>query len=158
MAASTVIPVAKIACSIRRVTDFPILSRGTSFGGRAPLPFTTPLIRLSSRAKNARTPGLFPLLATGKGDNGGRFVVDNGDYQEPFLLTLFKDIIWSVGFLFSFLAAQPGQLKYIEWPSFLSTLKTATLTLVLVAALIVALSSVDSALCYVLTMVLRKSV
>ncbi|XWS67704.1 hypothetical protein CRYUN_Cryun04dG0028800 [Craigia yunnanensis] len=46
--------------------------------------------------------------------------------------------------LFAFLVEQPSQLKYIEWPSFQSTLKTAILTLVLVAGLIVALSSVDS--------------
>ncbi|KAF9623459.1 hypothetical protein IFM89_003043 [Coptis chinensis] len=56
-----------------------------------------------------------------------------------------------------FLVEQPGQLKYIEWPSFQSTLKTATLTLVLVAMLIVALSSVDSALSFLLALLLRKS-
>ncbi|KAI9177873.1 hypothetical protein LWI28_020167 [Acer negundo] len=43
----------------------------------------------------------------------------------------------------TFLVEQPSQLKYLEWPSFQSTLKTATLTLVLVALLIVALSSLS---------------
>ncbi|WOL20149.1 hypothetical protein Cni_G28951 [Canna indica] len=56
-----------------------------------------------------------------------------------------------------FLAEQPSQLKYIEWPTFQSTLKTATLTLVLVALLIVALSSIDSCLYYVLALLLRKT-
>lgn len=41
---------------------------------------------------------------------------------------------------------QPSQLKSLEWPSFHSTLKTATLTLVLVALLIVALSTADPVL------------
>ncbi|XP_010531525.1 PREDICTED: uncharacterized protein LOC104807801 isoform X2 [Tarenaya hassleriana] len=76
---------------------------------------------------------------------------------EPFWLSLLKDFIWSLRTLFSFLAEQPGQLKHVEWPSFKSTLKTATLSLVLVAVFIVALSSVDSALCYVLSLVLRKA-
>ncbi|XP_050262602.1 uncharacterized protein LOC126707056 isoform X2 [Quercus robur] len=59
--------------------------------------------------------------------------------------------------LFVFLAEQPSQLKYIEWPGFQSTLKTATLTLALVAVLIVALSTVDSALCYMLALILRRT-
>ncbi|KAI8564785.1 hypothetical protein RHMOL_Rhmol03G0209300 [Rhododendron molle] len=59
--------------------------------------------------------------------------------------------------LFIFLLEQPSQLKYIEWPSFQSTLKTASLTLILMAILIVALASVDSALCYLLALFLRKS-
>lgn len=77
--------------------------------------------------------------------------------QEPFLLTLIKDGLWGLKSLFVFLAEQPSQLKYVEWPSFSNTLRTATLTLVLVALLIVALSSVDSALSYLLALVLRKS-
>lgn len=83
------------------------------------------------------------------------------------------------------MAEQPSQLKYIEWPTFTTTvcavytksvfvvtyeefvpetlclfweqLKTATLSLFLVAVFIVALSSVDSALCYILALILRKS-
>ncbi|XP_027359384.1 uncharacterized protein LOC113868031 [Abrus precatorius] len=76
--------------------------------------------------------------------------------QEPFLLTLIKDAIWGLISLFKFLFEQPSQLKYIEWPSFSSTLRTAIMTLVLVGLLIVALSSVDSALYYLLALALRK--
>ncbi|KAA8515645.1 hypothetical protein F0562_018744 [Nyssa sinensis] len=59
--------------------------------------------------------------------------------------------------LFVFLVERPSQLKYIEWPNFQSTLKTASLTLVLVALLIVALSSVHSALSYLLALLLRRT-
>ncbi|XP_050365810.1 uncharacterized protein LOC126784389 [Argentina anserina] len=78
------------------------------------------------------------------------------DDQEPFLLSLFKETVWSLRSLFIFLHEQPSQLKYIEWPGSRSTLKTATLTLVLVALLIVALSSTDSALSYMLGLFLRR--
>uniref|UniRef100_J3MXZ9 AP180 N-terminal homology (ANTH) domain-containing protein n=1 Tax=Oryza brachyantha TaxID=4533 RepID=J3MXZ9_ORYBR len=57
----------------------------------------------------------------------------------------------------AFLAEQPRQLKHLEWPGFRNTLRTATLTLLLVAVFIVVLSSVDAALCYVLSWLLRKS-
>ncbi|XP_062107793.1 uncharacterized protein LOC133818771 [Humulus lupulus] len=77
--------------------------------------------------------------------------------HEPFLLTIVKEAVWWMRSLFIFLTEQPGQLKYIEWPSFPSTLKTATLTLVLVALLIVALSSVDSALSYLLAVLMRRA-
>ncbi|CAN8276779.1 unnamed protein product [Cochlearia groenlandica] len=77
--------------------------------------------------------------------------------EEPLWLSLVKDIVWSTRSLFSFMAEQPSQLKFIEWPSFINTLKTATLSLCLVAVFIVALSSVDSALCYILALVLRKA-
>ncbi|KGN43268.1 uncharacterized protein LOC101211352 isoform X2 [Cucumis sativus] len=76
---------------------------------------------------------------------------------EPFFLSLIKETFWGLRSLLIFLVEQPSQLKYIEWPSFQSTLKTATLALVLVALLIVALSSVDSALSYVLTLILRRT-
>ncbi|XP_016200000.1 uncharacterized protein LOC107641007 [Arachis ipaensis] len=89
--------------------------------------------------------------------NGHHLRSDDGLAQEPFLLTLIKETLWGLKSLFVFLVEQPSQLKYIEWPSFSSTLKTATLTLVLVALLIVALSTVDSALCYVLALFLRKA-
>ncbi|WJX70368.1 hypothetical protein P8452_54489 [Trifolium repens] len=78
--------------------------------------------------------------------------------EEPFLLTLIKESLWGLKSLFSFLIEQPSQLKYIEWPSFSNTLRTATLTLVIVAFLLVALSSVDSALSYLLNLTLRKSI
>ncbi|EXB24034.1 hypothetical protein L484_006066 [Morus notabilis] len=76
--------------------------------------------------------------------------------QEPFPLTLVKEFIWGIRSLLAFLVEQPSQLKYIEWPGFSSTLRTATLTLVLVALLIVALSSIDSALSYLLAILLRR--
>ncbi|KAL5205232.1 hypothetical protein ABZP36_033441 [Zizania latifolia] len=57
----------------------------------------------------------------------------------------------------AFLAEQPKQLKHLEWPGFRNTLRTATLTLILVAAFIVVLSSVDAALCYILSWLLQKS-
>ncbi|XP_056163889.1 uncharacterized protein LOC130134505 isoform X1 [Syzygium oleosum] len=76
---------------------------------------------------------------------------------ETFWSSLIKEVVWSLKSLFTFLCEQPSQLKYIEWPSFQSTLRTATLTLILVALLIVALSSVDSALYCMLNWFLRRS-
>ncbi|KAK3006545.1 hypothetical protein RJ639_017700 [Escallonia herrerae] len=76
--------------------------------------------------------------------------------KEHFLLTPIKEAYRVLKSLLSFLAEQPSQLKFIEWPSFQSTLKTASLTLVLVALLIVALCSVDSALCYLLALLTRS--
>ncbi|EPS64289.1 hypothetical protein M569_10496, partial [Genlisea aurea] len=79
------------------------------------------------------------------------------DYNaDPFWLSLIKECIWNARSLFQFLIEQPGQLKYIEWPTFDTTLRTAMLTLVLVASLVVALSSVDSALSYLLASFLRS--
>ncbi|EYU38289.1 hypothetical protein ABFS82_02G110200 [Erythranthe guttata] len=81
----------------------------------------------------------------------------NDDFwTEPFWLNPIREAFWNTRSLLLFLIEQPGQLKYIEWPSFQSTLKTATLTLVLVAMLIVALSSVDSALSFLLAFFLRR--
>ncbi|KAG2706081.1 hypothetical protein I3760_05G087400 [Carya illinoinensis] len=77
--------------------------------------------------------------------------------EEPFWVSLIKDAVWGLKSLLVFLAEQPSQLKYIEWPDLQSTLKTAILTLVLVAVLIVAVSSVDSALSYMSTLILRKT-
>ncbi|XP_039045114.1 uncharacterized protein LOC120184807 isoform X1 [Hibiscus syriacus] len=77
--------------------------------------------------------------------------------EEPFWLCLIRETIWGIRSLSVFLIKQPSQLKYIEWPSFVSTLKTAILTLVLVAGLIVALASVDSLLCYILALLLRRT-
>ncbi|KAG8050025.1 hypothetical protein GUJ93_ZPchr0009g1318 [Zizania palustris] len=57
----------------------------------------------------------------------------------------------------AFLAEQPKQLKHLEWPGFRNMLRMATLTLILVAAFLVVLSSVDAALCYILSWVLQKS-
>ncbi|PRQ25019.1 hypothetical protein RchiOBHm_Chr6g0278921 [Rosa chinensis] len=94
--------------------------------------------------------------AASVGKDHHQLSVDDGVPQEPFLLSLFKETVWSLRSLFIFLLEQPSQLKYIEWPGFRSTLKTATLTLVLVALLIVALSSTDSALSYMLALILRR--
>ncbi|KAI3804039.1 hypothetical protein L1987_32207 [Smallanthus sonchifolius] len=81
----------------------------------------------------------------------------NHDGKEPFWLAPTQGFLRGLKFVFSFLAEQPSQLKYIEWPGFQNTLKTAVLTLVLVAMLIVVLSSVDSGLWYLLTSILRKT-
>ncbi|GMH17848.1 hypothetical protein Nepgr_019689 [Nepenthes gracilis] len=85
-------------------------------------------------------------LATFASRNYNELKFDDEYEADPFWVNLFKEFIRAFKTLFVFLAEQPSQLKYIEWPSFQSTLKTATLTLVLVALLIVTLSSVDAAL------------
>ncbi|KAJ8765157.1 hypothetical protein K2173_010648 [Erythroxylum novogranatense] len=95
------------------------------------------------------------LLSVGKSDYQLRYGDDLP--QEPFWFSLIKDAIWGLKSLVVFLFEQPGQLKYIEWPSFQSTLKTASLSLILVALFIVILSSVDSVLCYLLALLLRRS-
>ncbi|KAB1200653.1 hypothetical protein CJ030_MR0G006681 [Morella rubra] len=82
---------------------------------------------------------------------------DDDSSEESFWVSLMKEAFWGLKSLLAFLVEQPSQLKYIEWPGFQSTLKTAALTLVLVAVLIVALSSVDSALCYILALILRRT-
>lgn len=91
------------------------------------------------------------------GRNHHELTFDNNVSEEPFWSTLIKEFLWGLKSLLAFLAQQPSQLKYIEWPSFPSTLKTATLTLVLVALLIVALSSVDAGLSYLLALLLRRT-
>ncbi|XP_058773166.1 uncharacterized protein LOC131647274 [Vicia villosa] len=89
--------------------------------------------------------------------NDQQYISYDDSPEEPILLTLIKESLWGLKSLFVFLIEQPSQLKYIEWPSFSNTLRTATLTLVIVAFLLVALSSVDSALSYLLNLALRKS-
>lgn len=79
------------------------------------------------------------------------------DDEDPFLINATKQAIWAAKSILQFLAEQPSQLKYIEWPGFQSTLKTATLALVLVAVFIIALSSVDFALSYMLALFLRRT-
>ncbi|XP_020701380.1 uncharacterized protein LOC110113241 isoform X1 [Dendrobium catenatum] len=85
------------------------------------------------------------------------FSSDDGFDQKPFWLTMVHDIAQSLRSLALFLLEQPSQLKYIEWPPLESTAKTATLTLILVALLIVSLASVDSFLCYILALLVRKT-
>lgn len=91
----------------------------------------------------------------------GRQELGTNEYQldddEPLWLAVFRELIVGLKGLVAFLAEQPRQLKHLEWPGFQHTMKTATLTLVLVAVFIVALSTIDAALCYMLAWLLRKS-
>nr|XP_043624611.1 uncharacterized protein LOC122596145 isoform X2 [Erigeron canadensis] len=101
-----------------------------------------------------------------RGGYGAKYVLSAGsrnyepsshyDGNRPFWLAPSQEFMRALKSVFVFLAEQPSQLKYIEWPGFQNTLKTATLTLVLVAMLIVVLSSVDSGLWYLLASILRK--
>ncbi|XP_019241270.1 PREDICTED: uncharacterized protein LOC109221263 isoform X3 [Nicotiana attenuata] len=77
--------------------------------------------------------------------------------EDPFLINTMKQAIRAAKSVLLFLVEQPSQLKYIEWPGFQSTLKTATLALVLVGLFIIALSSIDSALSYMLALFLRRT-
>ncbi|KNA14718.1 hypothetical protein SOVF_105000 [Spinacia oleracea] len=96
-----------------------------------------------------------PRFSMSRGGKYGLKFDDECD-DDPFWLHFSKETIRGLKSLVAFLVHQPGQLKYIEWPSFKDTLRTATLTLVLVAGLIVALSSIDAALSYVLALLLQK--
>ncbi|KAG2291033.1 hypothetical protein Bca4012_054743 [Brassica carinata] len=109
---------------------------------------------LNGRVSYKRTVGGYPTVSVGCARQSPSF---HNEAEPPLWLSLVRDIVWSTRSVFSFMAEQPSQLKFIEWPSFTTTLKTATLSLFLVAVFIVALSSVDSALCYVLALILRKS-
>ncbi|KAF8097633.1 hypothetical protein N665_0284s0002 [Sinapis alba] len=100
------------------------------------------------------TVGGYPTVSVGCARQSPSF---RDELEPPLWLSLVRDIVGSTRSVFSFMVEQPSQLKFIEWPSFTTTLKTATLSLFLVAVFIVALSSVDSALCYVLALILRKS-
>ncbi|XP_066394409.1 uncharacterized protein [Miscanthus floridulus] len=88
----------------------------------------------------------------------GRQELGTNEYQladdEPLWLAVFRELVVGLKGLVAFLAEQPRQLKHelgiIE-------MRTATLTLVLVAVFIVALSTIDAALCYMLAWLLRKS-
>ncbi|XP_040365054.1 uncharacterized protein LOC112173978 isoform X2 [Rosa chinensis] len=55
--------------------------------------------------------------AASVGKDHHQLSVDDGVPQEPFLLSLFKETVWSLRSLFIFLLEQPSQLKYIEWPA-----------------------------------------
>ncbi|XP_024970595.1 uncharacterized protein LOC112509725 isoform X1 [Cynara cardunculus var. scolymus] len=92
-------------------------------------------------------------ISVGRGNHELSF---NNDVKEPFWLAPTKGFTRGLKSLFAFLAEQPSQLKYIEWPGFQNTVKTASLTLVLVAMLIVVLSSADSGLWYLLVKILRR--
>eukprot|EP00268_Persea_americana_P018681 TRINITY_DN1941_c0_g1_i5.p1 TRINITY_DN1941_c0_g1~~TRINITY_DN1941_c0_g1_i5.p1 ORF type:complete len:158 (-),score=19.63 TRINITY_DN1941_c0_g1_i5:565-1038(-) len=104
-----------------------------------------------------RSPSVIKCNVSGRSGQGFRLKDVKEFHPEPFWLSLSKEAFGVLRSLIVFLIEQPSQLRYIEWPSFQSTLKTATLTLVLVALLIVAISTVDSALCYLLTLLLRRT-
>lgn len=95
--------------------------------------------------------------ATSSGRQGLRTSQYQFDDDEPLWLAVVREFAAGLRSLLAFLADQPRQLKHLEWPSFQNTLRTATLTLILVAVFIVALSSVDAALSYILSWLLRKS-
>ncbi|XP_049405707.1 uncharacterized protein LOC125869186 [Solanum stenotomum] len=79
------------------------------------------------------------------------------DDEDPFWINATKQAVWAAKSILEFLVEQPSQLKYIEWPGFQSTLKTAILALVLVGLFIIALFSIDSALSYMLALFLRRA-
>ncbi|XP_027086290.1 uncharacterized protein [Coffea arabica] len=112
----------------------------------------------SGKMGNGRTPcfvrNKYALSVVGR--NHQLPSIDDDFDQEPFWSNVLKKSFWALKSLSRFLVEQPSQLKYIEWPSFQSTLKTATLTLLLVGLLIIALSSVDSALYYILALLSRR--
>ncbi|KAM3275704.1 hypothetical protein ACQJBY_044205 [Aegilops geniculata] len=95
--------------------------------------------------------------ASGNGRQGLRASQYRFDDDEPLWLAVVREFAMSVRNLVVFLAEQPRQLKHLEWPGFRNTLRTAALTLILVVVFIVALSSVDAALSYILSWLLRKS-
>ncbi|XP_042419599.1 uncharacterized protein LOC122008078 isoform X1 [Zingiber officinale] len=97
------------------------------------------------------------ICASLRSNGHPRLSYGGGFDKEPFWINVVKDSAWSLKSVAVFLAEQPSQIKYIEWPTFQSTLRTASLTHVLVALLIVALSSVDSCLCYILALLLRRT-
>ncbi|KAL3369115.1 hypothetical protein AABB24_009762 [Solanum stoloniferum] len=79
------------------------------------------------------------------------------DDEDPFWINNTKQAVRAAKSILEFLVEQPSQLKYIEWPGFQSTLKTAILALVLVGLFIIALFSIDSALSYMLALFLRRA-
>ncbi|XBH70338.1 uncharacterized protein [Aegilops tauschii subsp. strangulata] len=95
--------------------------------------------------------------ASGNGRQGLRASQYRFDDDEPLWLAVVREFAVSVRNLVVFLAEQPRQLKHLEWPAFRNTLRTAALTLILVVVFIVALSSIDAALSYILSWLLRKS-
>ncbi|KAI9079119.1 hypothetical protein K1719_038958 [Acacia pycnantha] len=147
-------------CSVFLYQDIPFLSKfparfATRVDYHKALPSTSRTIRRTKIKYFHRSHFGTKLVVSAAKNDQLRF--DDEFPQEPFWLSLIADVIWGVKSLFAFLVEQPSQLKYVEWPTFSNTVRTATLTLVLVALLIVALASVDSALSYLLALVLRKA-
>ncbi|CAI8594437.1 unnamed protein product [Vicia faba] len=118
----------------------------------------TPQTICKANMKQKSSNNFSTKFVTSASRNDQQYMSYDDSPEEPVLLTLIKESLWGLKSLFVFLIEQPSQLKYIEWPSFSNTLRTATLTLVIVAFLLVALSSVDSALSYLLNLALRKSI
>ncbi|XP_058778713.1 uncharacterized protein LOC131652776 [Vicia villosa] len=117
----------------------------------------TPQMICKANIKQKYSNNISTKIVMSASSNDQQYISYDDSPEEPILLTLIKESLWGLKSLFVFLIEQPSQLKYIEWPSFSNTLRTATLTLVIVAFLLVALSSVDSALSYLLNLALRKS-
>ncbi|XP_077230840.1 uncharacterized protein LOC143863927 isoform X2 [Tasmannia lanceolata] len=46
---------------------------------------------------------------------------EDESHSDPFWLSLIKEAFWALRSLLVFLIEQPSQLKYIEWPTFQST-------------------------------------
>ncbi|KAH7679855.1 hypothetical protein IHE45_06G085700 [Dioscorea alata] len=64
------------------------------------------------------------LRYAANGGNGYRNLTTKDQFNdEPFWLSLMRDVIWSVRYLVDFLVEQPSQLKYIEWPQFQTTIR-----------------------------------
>ncbi|GAB2267824.1 hypothetical protein Dimus_002800 [Dionaea muscipula] len=152
-----------MATSCGLVSDYSVL---VCHGGPRPFPiqklerFRAGDFAPIKLVRSASTGGLymennnFSMYATSKGSN---YVWEFDEKYPPdsSWVDSFKQAIRVLKMMLVFLAEQPSQLMYIEWPSFQSTLKTAALTLVLVSLLIVALSSIDAALAYLLAVLFR---
>ncbi|KAG9457679.1 hypothetical protein H6P81_002187 [Aristolochia fimbriata] len=112
--------------------------------------------QISTRWNGKSIPKYLSVKCSVYGRANRDFEFDDEFREDPFWLSFIKEALGAVRSLLAFLVEQPSQLKYIEWPTFQSTFKTATLTLVLVAIFIVSLASVDSALCFLLSLCLRR--
>ncbi|XP_072981798.1 uncharacterized protein [Typha latifolia] len=70
-----------------------------------------------------RSTRLINCATAGKG--GRQKLSVDGFEHEPFWLSMVKDVVWGLRMLAVFLAEQPSQLKYIEWPTFQTTMTWA---------------------------------
>ncbi|XP_068664236.1 uncharacterized protein [Aristolochia californica] len=111
---------------------------------------------ISTRWSVKRFPKNFSVKCTVSGKANEDIGFEDEFHADPFWLSFIREAFGALRSLLAFLAEQPSQLKYIEWPTFQSTFKTATLTLVLVTLFIISLASIDSALCFLLSVWLRR--
>ncbi|CAD6224749.1 unnamed protein product [Miscanthus lutarioriparius] len=173
LSAGALAPLAGCNCS-SLAPLLPLIDRLSWLPGLSPLPWCSPAALYCRRsppllkvaiaktrpAVHQFAPASLPTCAAMS--EHGRQEIRSNEYQldddEPLWLAVVIDLA-AVGLkgLVAFLAEQPRQLKHLEWPAFQHTMKTATFTLVLVAVFIVALSTIDAALCYMLAWLLRKS-